>query len=160
MGALALDLALVWAGVGLMAVAVVTDLRRREIDDWISVALLVLGALSLANQWLGLGAQAAWLCLVGAGAAVLLAAVLAAFKFEGGDIKVLGSCGLLVGWPYIIPLFVVMVVSGGIMGAVAMARRRGDNAQGPTPYAYGPAIAIGFLAVAVLRTLRYLNTVS
>lgn len=152
-GALALDLALVWAGVALMAVAVVTDLRRREIDGWISVALLVLGALSFANQWLGFGVGAARLCLVGAGAAVLLAAVLAAFKFEGGDIKVLGSCGLLAGWPYILSLFVVMVLSGGILGAVAMARKKRD-------FAYGPAIAVGFLAVAVLRTLRYLNTVS
>lgn len=148
-----LDASLAWAALGLAATAVATDLRSREIPDWIPVALLLLGLVSFGNHWVGNSALPITQPLLGAGLSLLFALCLAFLKFEGGDIKVLAACGLVVGFPFVVTLFVAMAFVGGLMGLWLMATK----AAGQRDFPFAPAIAAGFLAVAALRTLRWIN---
>lgn len=120
----------------ILAVAAVVDLRSREIPDALPV-LLIVWAVSARL----LGAP-----LPGWGAAVLglgtgLALGVPAFAFGvlgGGDVKLLGGLGAVLG-----PLALLVVAAwiglfGGLLALVARIRKDPE-------LAYGPAICLGYV---------------
>ncbi len=56
----------------------------------------------------------------------------------GGDVKLIGAIGAAVGPRMLLWILLWTAVAGGMLALVAMAR-------GKRHFAYGPAIAIGFL---------------
>ena len=119
-----------------VVIALVCDLRTREIPDWIPLVILAWAALATAMglhavTWVGLIAGA----LLGLG---LAAVVFYLGGLGGGDVKLLAAIGAAVGPWVLLSILAWMAVAGGLLALIAAARGKRD-------FAYGPAIAIGVL---------------
>ena len=124
----------------ILALAAVFDLRDREIPNFFAVLL----ALFALVQWAVGLAPATWpwlLAGLGLGLSIFL---LLAFVggFGGGDAKLLVAIGPVLGLALYLKFLFAMAIAGGLLSVIALLRRRQD-------LAYGPAIAIGMLAVAL-----------
>ncbi len=126
----------------LLLIATVVDFRRREIPDWVSVALLVwaLGATAFglaSHGWASVGLG----LVLGSALGVLLFWL---GGFGGGDAKLLAGLGAVCGpWAFL-SLLVYIAVAGGVMALVALVRGKSD-------IAYAPAMALGWLLFMVSR---------
>lgn len=138
----------------MVLLAAFTDVRRREIDNWLNGAI----ALGAPLFWWANG-YALWPDMaiqLGIGLAVFAAfAVLFALgAMGGGDVKMLGALAL---WLPVGPLFnmlFIMAIAGGLLTATMLVihklRKSNKNLEIP----YGVAIAIGGFWV---MTQPYLN---
>jgi prepilin peptidase CpaA len=131
--------------------------RRYLIPDWMCIAVAALYPLYilLHPQPIDYGAGiAVALGLFGFGFVLHLLGVMG-----GGDVKLLAAAGLWAGTQYLVPLLLIMALSGGVLALVVMiartrrarARRfraRRKNGHGQLPY--GVAIAAGGMTVSVL----------
>ncbi|MEE4206175.1 MAG: prepilin peptidase [Erythrobacter sp.] len=133
--------------------AAFTDIRRRQIDNWLNAAI-ALGApvfwwSSGLDLWPGVAIQL--------GVAVLAFAILAALfalrVMGGGDVKLLTALALWIEPMLFVQLLVVMAISGGVltivMGSWHLMRRRRERLAVP----YGVAIAFGGLWVLGMNYL-------
>ena len=128
---------ILWVAFVLSVVAVVFDVRSRQIPDSLSVCLLGLALVATGFHLHSVN----WLSLVlgmvlGFGSGLIL------FRmggFGGGDVKLLASLGAVLGFrdELIVMLYVALV--GGLLALVALLR-------GQREYAYAPAIALGLLS--------------
>lgn len=133
------------------------DLRSFRIPDALSLPLLVAG-LVLASTLPELDRQATVPVdhLIGAAAAFLLFALLGEVVYRRtgqealglGDAKLFGASGAWLGWQAL-PLVLLIASVGGLGYALIERRRTGGSA-----IAFGPWIAVGFLAVWLLSALR------
>lgn len=123
-----------------LLVAAAHDLRRREVPDWISLALLVWAA---AAATLGIG-ELNWLAL-GMGLAIGLALTVPLFflgGIGGADVKLAAALGAAIGpWPLVQSLFWI-ALAGGALALVAKCR-------GQRTFAYVPAMFLGLAAFAL-----------
>jgi leader peptidase (prepilin peptidase)/N-methyltransferase len=133
-----------WAVVQLVLGGVAAyDLATRRIRNFVtlpgSLASIVLRAVF---------ERGALIEVVVAGAAVFLIFLALAFFLHGGfgmgDVKLAGMLGFLLG-AAVIPALLIGTFTGGLIGAVLLARRRSRG----TTIAYGPYLAFG-AAIAVL----------
>ncbi len=123
-----------------VGIALVCDLRTREIPDWVPIVIVVWACLATAAglhkvTWVGLMAGA----LVGLG---LSAAVFHLGGLGGGDVKLLAAIGAAVGPWALFAILAWMAFAGGIFALAALAR-------GKREIAYVPAIAVGVLIETV-----------
>jgi prepilin peptidase CpaA len=124
----------------LLVVAVVCDLRRREIPDSVSLVIAVSGVVLASCGLLPVTVGSSVLgvvcgCVVGS-----LAFVFAGFG--GGDAKLVGSVGAWLGvWGLFTALFWV-AITGMLLAFLAAARGHKD-------YAYAPAILVGVTAFLI-----------
>lgn len=138
---------LIAATVGfLLIIATVQDIRIREIPDWVSISIGIIGLITSSLGWLDLSL---WLSFAGGAVGLTIGWLLFQYaEFGGGDAKLIAALGFVVGPVGIWILMFVMAISGGVLALIAVARGQRD-------YAYGPAIALGFvgyvLIVAFLR---------
>jgi len=125
-----------WVALGLVLVATVFDLRRREVPDTISVLLLGWAVLAAMLRLDGRG----W----GAMLAGLAAGLLCSGSFfvlgglGGGDVKLIAALGAVLGHPAIWPALFWIALAGAVFAIVALVRGRRD-------LAYLPAIALGLV---------------
>ncbi|HEY0959430.1 MAG TPA: prepilin peptidase [Novosphingobium sp.] len=129
-----------------LLIAAFTDLRRREIDNWLN-GIIALGAplfwLSTGLSLVEIGYQLAM-----ATATFAICAVLFAIRvMGGGDVKLLTALALWIEPLWFAKLLLVMSVLGGVLtlvfGAWHVARRRRDRIAIP----YGIAISAAGLWV-------------
>ena len=119
----------------LLSIAVVSDLRTREIPDGVSVVLLLVAIAAATFGWAELRW---WMVFGGAGAGLLVGLLL--FRFAhvgGGDAKLIIGLGAALGPVALLFVLFWMALAGGLLALVAAARGRRD-------YAYAPAILAGF----------------
>lgn len=130
-----------------LLVAAFTDLRRRQIDNWLNAAIVLVAPLywwaSGLDLWPGVGLQ----CAV-ASATFAICAVLFALRWMGGgDVKLLTALALWIEPGMFLQLIVVMALAGGVLtlvfGMWHIARRDRDRIAIP----YGVAIAAAGLWV-------------
>ncbi len=124
----------------LLVVASICDVRRREVPDWIAVAVFLAAVVAAT---LGVAGIRFW--MVATGGLLGLAVGAAMFRFAhfgGGDAKLLGAIGALLGPVGLLFVLFAMALAGGVLALIAMARGQRD-------YAYGPAIALGYLAYLI-----------
>jgi prepilin peptidase CpaA len=131
-----------WSGVLLvpLGIAVVCDLRTREVPDWIPLAIVAWACVATA---LGLH-KVSWGGLV-AGAVLGLGLSAAVCRLGGlgeGDVTLLTAIGAAVGPWTLLSILAWMALAGGILALIAAARRKRD-------FAYVPAIAVGVLVETV-----------
>lgn len=130
-----------------LLVAAFTDLRRRQIDNWLNLAIVVAAPLywwaSGLSLWPGVVVQ----LLIGVGAFAIFAGMFALKWMGGGDVKLLTALALWIPWTWFWKLLVMMALLGGlltlVMGAWHIARRQRDRLAIP----YGVAIAAAGLWV-------------
>jgi prepilin peptidase CpaA len=125
----------VWIAGGLGVAAVVEDLRRRRVPNWLTAAGLV-GGLGCAawGGWHGLGTAAAGTLV---GFLILLPFNLFG-GMGGGDVKLMAAYGALLGPSGILLAAVFAAVFGGLSAAGTLLWRPRTAA---IPYA--PAIVLG-----------------
>jgi prepilin peptidase CpaA len=116
--------------------AVLDDLRRGAISNWINLIAIAGGLLyhSIHQGWLGVAISAG-------GAALGFAVFLVLYclgGMGGGDVKLMAAFGALLGPVGILTAAVLASVIGGLMAAASLALRRRRKA-----IPYGPAIVLG-----------------
>ena len=128
-----------------LLVAAFTDIRRRQIDNWLNAAI-ALGApvfwwASGLSLWPGVAIQ-----IAGAVATfAVLAGLFALRAMGGGDVKLLTALALWLPGMLFLRLLIVMALLGGVLtiglGMWHISRRRKDRLKIP----YGVAIALAGL---------------
>jgi len=134
-----------WLAALICAGATVEDLARRTISNWFCLGALSAGGLLhwYSRGWRGLGAA-----LLGAGVGFLVFLLFYLLGgMGGGDVKLMGGLGALLGWERIW-LAVFLTAVAGAVGAAAVAlpglvRRGSRTGRRPAAVPYAPAIAVG-----------------
>jgi len=132
-----------------LLVAAFTDIRRRQIDNWLNAAIAAGAPLYWWASGLSLWPDVAWQ-LGAAGATFAFLAVLFAIRaMGGGDVKLLTALALWIEPAWFLRLLFGMALIGGVLtlalGAWHVMRRRRDKLAIP----YGVAIsAAGIWVIA------------
>ncbi len=136
--------------------AAVTDLQRRQIDNWLNAGI----ALAAPLFWLasGQGIVDVGFHIVIALVIFTLLAVLFAFgAMGGGDVKLLTALALWIDPISFVKLLVIMSVFGGLLTLVMVVMHHVRKRQGRIAVPYG--IAISFAGIWVIFS-EYFSTAS
>jgi prepilin peptidase CpaA len=136
--------------------AAVTDLQRRQIDNWLNAGI----ALAAPLFWLASGQG-----IVDVGFHIVIALViftLLAVQFAfgamgGGDVKLLTALALWIDPISLVKLLVIMSVFGGLLTLVMVVMHHVRKRQGRIAVPYG--IAISFAGIWVIFS-EYFSTAS
>jgi prepilin peptidase CpaA len=130
-----------------LLVAAFTDIRRRQIDNWLNAGIALGAPLFWWSSGLDLWPGVALQLGVALASFAILAGLFALRMMGGGDVKLLTALALWIQPLWFLQLLVVMAVAGGILSIVLggwhLIRRQRDRLAVP----YGVAIAIGGLWV-------------
>ncbi|MDE2595597.1 MAG: prepilin peptidase [Sphingomonadales bacterium] len=136
-----------------LLVAAFTDMRRRQIDNWLNAGIALAAPLfwwaTGLSLWPGVAAQfgLATACFV------ICAGLFALRQMGGGDVKLLTALALWIQPAWFLKLIVLMALIGGlltiVLGAWHIARRQRDKLAIP----YGLAIATAGLWVIASQYL-------
>jgi len=130
-----------WLPAPVLVAAAWIDVRKREIPDVFPVLLLGWAVLCVALHWL---THAWWELAAGAGLGLGVGALGFRLRVLGGaDAKLFAALGAILGPLGFALAFLFIAVAGGLLGLIA--RRRGQR-----ELAYGPAIALGYVALVAL----------
>jgi len=123
-----------------LLVAALTDLRRRQIDNWLNAAIALGAPLFWLASGLTLGGIG-WQLAIALGSLTVFAGMFAIGWMGGGDVKLLTALALWIQPYWFAQLIVVMAIAGGaltlILGAWHIAARRRERPAIP----YGVAIS-------------------
>jgi prepilin peptidase CpaA len=140
------------------------DIRTRRIPNEFIVAILALAALRLALA----GDPVAGLYTLAASGILFVATFLLFWRglLGGGDVKLIGATGLLVGYHNLFEFLFVMSVSGALIAVAILARNRLGLHRATTPapvdqerqalltVPYGAAIAVAGIVSLLLQNFR------
>ena len=140
-----------------LVVAAFTDIRRRQIDNWLTGTIALGAPLLWWASEMTLWPDVAWQL----GFAVLAAAILIGIYalgmalrvviLGGGDVKLLGALALWIPWDSYLQLLFIMAAVGGLMAFGFIIRRVVFKPKTPGVLPYGVAIAAGGLWVLVFN---------
>jgi prepilin peptidase CpaA len=118
-------------GAAIFAFVAISDLRTRRIPNGFIVAILLLAALRMALTGTPTGALYTLL----ASAALFVATFLLFWRglLGGGDVKLIGATGLLIGYHHLFEFLFVMSVCGGLMAIAIFAGDRLGLRSMPRP---------------------------
>jgi prepilin peptidase CpaA len=142
---------------GALAIALLfaafTDIRRRQIDNWLNAAIAAGAPLYWWASGLTLWPDVAWQAGVAAVTLMILAVLFAMRAMGGGDVKLLTALALWMQPLWFVRLLIGMALIGGaltiLLGAWHVIRRRRDKLAVP----YGVAISSAALWVLALQFL-------
>lgn len=136
-----------------LVVAAFTDIRRRQIDNWLNGAIALGAPLFWWSSGLSLWPDVAIQLGMALAAFALLAGLFALKAMGGGDVKLLTVLALWVRPELFMQLLVIMAIAGGVLTIVMFfwhtARRQKERLAIP----YGVAIAFGGLWVLAANYL-------
>lgn len=142
-----------------LLVAAFTDLRRRQIDNWLNAGI----AAGAPLFWLASGmgwADVGWQLATAAATFAVLALLFAIRAMGGGDVKLLTALALWIKPAWFLQLLLVMAIAGGVLtilfGCWHVIRRRRERIAIP----YGIAIAGAGLWVIASRYIPAVSGVS
>ena len=124
-----------------LLIAAFTDLRSRQIGNWLTAAIALGAPLFWWASGLALWPDIAWQLGIALAAFAVLAGLFALRAMGGGDVKLLTALALWIEPAWFLKLLVVMALLGGVLTIVLaawhMLRGRKDRLAVP----YGVAIA-------------------
>jgi len=125
----------------LLVAVFLTDLTTQQIPNSLNFCLLGCGVASLfVGADIAVGSHVLGLFIV---SIPLFAIVLIApGAFGMGDVKLMGTCGLILGWEQALLAAVIGIVIGGIQGIYFLATRKKTRKE---HFAFGPALCIGIV---------------
>ncbi|HKX77012.1 MAG TPA: prepilin peptidase [Novosphingobium sp.] len=135
-----------------LVIAAVTDLRRRQIDNWLTAAIALTAPLFwLASGigWIGAGLQLA-VALV---TFLVLVGIFATGMMGGGDVKLLTALALWVQPVWFLKLVVVMAIVGGVLTLVCALWHFARGKREKIAVPYGIAISAAGLWVLASQHL-------
>ena len=142
---------------GVLAIALLfaafTDLRRRQIDNWLNAGIALGAPLFWYASGLSLWPGVAWQIGIAVASFIVLAGLFAIRAMGGGDVKLLTALALWIQPAWFLKLLIMMALVGGLLtivcGAWHIARRQRDRLAVP----YGVAIATAGLWVLASQYL-------
>ncbi|MGB7373747.1 A24 family peptidase [Pontixanthobacter sp.] len=127
--------------------AAFTDIRRRQIDNWLNIAIVIGAPLFWWSSGLSLWPDVAMQLGVALAAFAVLAGLFALRAMGGGDVKLLTALALWIEPNAFMQLLIMMALLGGaltiVMGGWHVMRRQKDRLAIP----YGVAISAAGLWV-------------
>lgn len=124
-----------------LLVAACTDIRRRQIDNWLNAGIALGAPLFWWASGLTLWPGVAWQLGVAAITFAVLLGLFALRAMGGGDVKLLTALALWIEPTWFVRLLVIMALIGGVLTIVLWAwhalRKRRDRIAVP----YGVAIS-------------------
>ncbi len=130
-----------------LVIAAFTDMRRRQIDNWLNAGIALGAPLFWWSSGLSLWPGVAMQLGVALAAFAILAGMFALRMMGGGDVKLLTVLALWIEPGWFLKLIIVMALVGGVltivMGAWHVMRRQKHKLAIP----YGVAISIAGLWV-------------
>lgn len=133
--------------------AAFTDIRRRQIDNWLNLAIALAAPVFWWSQGLSLWPDVAFQLGMAAAAFAVFAALFAFKVMGGGDVKLLTALALWIPFYEYMQLLLIMAVTGGVLTMMLVfwhvARRQRDRIAVP----YGVAIAVGGLWTLAINYL-------
>ena len=140
-----------------LVVAALTDLRRRQIDNWLNGAIALAAPLFWYASGLALWPDVAWQLGIALAAFAVFAGLFALKAMGGGDVKLLTALALWIQPAWFLKLLIMMALLGGLLtvvfGAWHIARRHRNRVAIP----YGVAIAGAGLWVLASQYLPALS---
>jgi prepilin peptidase CpaA len=138
----------------LLVVAMATDWKRREIDNWLTATIAV-----LSPVWWWACDYALWpdaAIQIGLGLPILAIGVglFSIGAMGGGDVKLLAGLALWLPGLVLMKMLVVMSLTGGILTVAMLAWHRFKRFEGQPEIPYGLAISAATLGILYER---YLN---
>ena len=134
-----------------LLIAAFTDIRRRQIDNWLNAAIAAGAPLYWWASGLSLWPGVAWQVGMAVVTLIALAALFAIRAMGGGDVKLLTALALWIQPLWFLQLVIGMALIGGVLtlalGAWHVARRRKDKLAIP----YGVAISCAGLWVLAVQ---------
>ncbi len=141
-----MDILFFWIPILTCGLAVVFDLRSREIPNALALGLLAVLPLKLVFADSG---PSWWMHIAGGVVALLVASVVGyGDRFGGGDIKLFAALGAWFGLFAIIPLALWTAIAGLPLAVIAALRKQQD-------FAYAPAIFLGVCVYVLSPDLLY-----
>ncbi len=143
-----------------LVVAAFTDLRRRQIDNWLNAGIALAAPLFWWSSGLALWPDVAMQLGVAFAAFAILAGMFALRMMGGGDVKLLTALALWVRPDLFLQLLLIMAIAGGVLTLVMAAWHlmRGRKERLAIPY--GVAIAFGGLWVLAVHYFPGAETVA
>jgi prepilin peptidase CpaA len=132
-----------------LVVAAITDLRRRQIDNWLTGAI----ALAAPLFWFASGltlVEAGYQLAMAFATFTVLTGLFALGAMGGGDVKLLSALALWLKPPAFLTLLVVMALAGGLVTLIFGGWHLLRRCEGKVAVPYG--IAISFAGLWVLVT--------
>lgn len=133
-----------------LVVAAVTDIRRRQIDNWLNGAIALAAPLYWWSAGMALWPDVAMQFGIAAACFAVFAGLFALRMMGGGDVKLLTALALWIEPTWFLKLLIIMALAGGVLtivlGARHVLKRRRDKIAVP----YG--VAISFAGLFVLGT--------
>ncbi len=124
-----------------LVVAAITDIRRRQIDNWLNAAIALTAPLYWWASDLPLWPGVAWQVGLAAITFAICAGLFALRAMGGGDVKLLAALALWITPAWFLKLVIMMSLLGGVLTVVLAfwhgARRRRERLAIP----YGVAIS-------------------
>ncbi len=127
--------------------AAFTDLRRRQIDNWLNGAIVLGAPLYWWSSGLSLYPEIAIQLAIALAVFAVLSGLFILKMMGGGDVKLLTALALWIEPTMFLKLLIIMALVGGlltiVMGIAHLMKRQSDRLAVP----YGVAIAVGGLWV-------------
>lgn len=135
-----------------LLIAAVTDLRRRQIDNWLTAAI----ALGAPLYWWAAGmdwASIGWQLASAAAAFTLFATLFALRQMGGGDVKLLTALAFWIAPVWYLRLLIIMALAGFVLTLAFALHHRLRNKEGRVMTPYGVAISCAGLWVLAVQNL-------
>lgn len=124
-----------------LVVAAITDIRRREIDNWLNAAIALTAPLYWWASGLSLWPDVVWQLGIAIITFAICAGLFVLRAMGGGDVKLLAALALWISPGWFLKLIVMMALLGGLLTVVLATwhaiRRRSERLAIP----YGVAIS-------------------
>jgi prepilin peptidase CpaA len=138
----------------LLIAAMIDDLRRRIIENWLNLAIALMAPL----YWWSIGMPVWPDMMIQFGIAIATFMFFTIFfalgQFGGGDLKLIGALALWFPIITLIKLLLIMSILGGVLTVIVYIWHKASKRLGAVKTPYGVAIAIaGLWAISQ----RYLN---
>lgn len=137
-----------------LIVAAITDLKSREISNWLNLSIAVAAPVfwfaSGLDPWPDMAIRLAQALVVFG----LFAALFAIGAMGGGDVKLIAAIALWLHWLSLIQLLVVMSIAGGVLTLSMLVHQKIKKNSGQLEVPYG--VAISFAGLWVIYE-RYFN---
>lgn len=129
----------VFAFLGMLTVVALVDIDTMEIPNGFVLTILVIGLVSVVTVP-GISLTQRLIGLVSVSLPLLLITLIIPGAFGGGDIKLMGACGLLLGWKMNLISLFLAVLTGGFYGMYLLGTRRKGRKE---HFAFGPFLCVG-----------------
>lgn len=132
----------VFAFLGMLMVVAFVDIDTMEIPNGFVLAILMIGAVSIVTMP-GISLAERLVGMVSVSLPLILITLFVPGAFGGGDIKLMGACGLLLGWKLSLVSLFLAVLTGGLYGMYLLGTRKKGRKE---HFAFGPFLCAGMFA--------------